>query len=130
MPLALVILKDKRPNRSVPIGSGQLVLGRHRNCDLRFKFDLVSRQHCKLLIDGVKVFIEDLGSSNGTFVNRRRIQQRTSLTPGDVVRLGTVRFMLQANGHPVDPPIYQDEVEASEGSTGSDSDDLTPDDFE
>lgn len=50
----------------------------------------VSRQHAKCIQSADKIEIEDLGSSNGTFVNDQKISSRTNLRDGDMVRFGTV----------------------------------------
>lgn len=58
----------------------------------------VSRRHARLTTAGGRVFIEDLGSTNFTFVNRQRLQlgQRVLLNPGDEVRLGRLVMLYYA----------------------------------
>jgi len=50
----------------------------------------VSRHHARIVIEGVSVHIEDLGSKNGTFVGDRRVEAGTLLRHGDAIRLGKV----------------------------------------
>lgn len=54
----------------------------------------VSRRHARLSRRGAQLYLEDLGSTNGTFVNERRLLpgQPLRIYPGDVVRLGLLRF--------------------------------------
>src|SRR5205823_4499421 len=71
-----------------------IFLGRGADCAVRTDDAMVSRKNCKLSFAGGKFVVEDLGSSNGTFVNERRVQKQ-QLSHGDVVRCGTlqVRFV-------------------------------------
>jgi pSer/pThr/pTyr-binding forkhead associated (FHA) protein len=56
---------------------GSCILGRSRSCTLRLPGDItVSRQHCLLELDTEGVWVQDLGSLNGTFVNGEKIGQR------------------------------------------------------
>jgi hypothetical protein len=69
----------------------EIHLGRDPSCDAVFpseKFPMVGRQHAVLRFHGATWFVEDLQSTNGTFVNQVRIQ-RQQLVPGDTVRLGS-----------------------------------------
>jgi pSer/pThr/pTyr-binding forkhead associated (FHA) protein len=77
--------------------TGPVVIGRAAECDISVPADEISRRHAliKPTPDGVSV--EDLGSSNGTYVNNRRVQQGF-LNPGDELRLDAVRFILVAPG--------------------------------
>ena len=65
-------------------------LGRGADCVVRTDDAMVSRKNCKISAAGGKFFVEDLGSSNGTFVNERRIQKQ-QLNHGDIIRCGTLQ---------------------------------------
>jgi ABC transport system ATP-binding/permease protein len=73
-----------------------LLIGRAPDCDLTLDSPLVSRHHARLERSGATHNLIDLGSTNGTFVNSRRID-RVELHPGDVVQLGPYRFTYQPN---------------------------------
>lgn len=62
-----------------------------RTAGAKFIIDapLVSRLHCRLLASPAELIVEDLGSTNGTFVNEHRVRQ-AALHPGDRLRLGDV----------------------------------------
>ncbi|MFH1533239.1 MAG: sigma 54-interacting transcriptional regulator [Pseudomonadota bacterium] len=62
----------------------------------------MSRHHFRLQRSGAGVVIEDLGSSNGTFVNRQEIHGTSNLHPGDVIRAGETLFLLLET--PPSPP--------------------------
>jgi pSer/pThr/pTyr-binding forkhead associated (FHA) protein len=66
-------------------------IGRSPDCDFFLDDVTVSRKHAVLVRDGDAFEIEDQGSLNGTFVNRRRIEARTRLQSGDEVQIGKYR---------------------------------------
>jgi hypothetical protein len=66
---------------------GRLVLGRSPGCQLVFDDDTVSRRHAELRFDEGRWMLRDLGSSNGTWVNGRRVME-AEVAPGDEVQLG------------------------------------------
>jgi DNA-binding CsgD family transcriptional regulator len=73
------------------------VMGRGPLADLRIDDDSVSRRHALFRIDAASVpTVQDLGSSNGTFVNEQRVAGRTVLAARDSVELGTYRLELVA----------------------------------
>lgn len=65
---------------------GRLVIGRNENTDIRFASRFASSKHAQLSINGGDVSIADLESSNGTFVNCRRVTT-SPLRPGDVISI-------------------------------------------
>lgn len=77
-----------------PASSTSIRFGRDSVCEASFdaeKDDVVSRQHCRLDVqagDPPVCNLTDLGSRNGTFVNRQRISGSVTLRPGDVIQLG------------------------------------------
>ncbi|MGE3778432.1 MAG: EAL domain-containing protein [Pirellulaceae bacterium] len=78
--------------RKIPISNGQLLVGRWEDVDLRLEFRGVSKRHSCLRIAGGHLFVRDLDSTNGTFVNGQRILQEAELKPGDVVQFGNAPF--------------------------------------
>ncbi len=74
----------------------QLTIGRDLDCDLPLTSPLVSRHHARLERSGAAHTLLDLGSTNGTFVNGRRIE-RVELHAGDSVQIGPYRFTYQPN---------------------------------
>ncbi|HEX6837483.1 MAG TPA: FHA domain-containing protein, partial [Polyangia bacterium] len=83
---------------SVDIAPDGAFLGRGADCAVRTDDAMVSRKNCKISLTGGRWMVEDLGSSNGTFVNEVRIQKQ-ALNHADVVRCGTlqVRFVETAD---------------------------------
>jgi pSer/pThr/pTyr-binding forkhead associated (FHA) protein len=76
-----------------PLGK-RTVLGRHPQADLRLLDREVSKFHCRLEIVDDFLVVRDQGSSNGTFVNGRRIHEH-SLSEGDVLVVGNSRFTVR-----------------------------------
>jgi hypothetical protein len=67
-------------------------IGRSPDNDIFLDDVTVSRKHAVLMLSGGELKIEDLGSLNGTFVNRRRIESATRLESGDEVQIGKYRL--------------------------------------
>lgn len=93
------MFKSDGTRRNFPLGKNRIVIGRKVNCDLRIPLTSVSRQHCELLVDGDRVTVKDLGSSNGTYHNAVRVQEAT-LAAGDELTVGPVVFTLFVDGQP------------------------------
>jgi len=83
------------PKRGVRLDLvGDVVLGRSSSATLQLIDGKVSREHCRLVAEGGRAFIEDLGSHNGTFVNGERITGRHTLAPGDEIAIGDSLFLI------------------------------------
>jgi pSer/pThr/pTyr-binding forkhead associated (FHA) protein len=72
-----------------PIRRGETLLGRSAYCSIVLSNPLASRQHCAIRLEGGALVVEDLESSNGTWVNGERIGEVRTLAPGDLLRVGT-----------------------------------------
>jgi pSer/pThr/pTyr-binding forkhead associated (FHA) protein len=69
----------------------EVVIGRSRETTIRLEGDMslaVSRRHARIFYSGWKVCIEDLGSRNGTWLNRKRVDRPTIIERGDVIEFG------------------------------------------
>jgi predicted component of type VI protein secretion system len=71
-----------------------ILLGRSEEAKFRIQHDLVSRRHCELFERDGAVYVHDLGSTNGTFVDDEQIptSTKTVVRPGGVVRVGGLAF--------------------------------------
>jgi len=77
--------------QSFVLGDGEgVTVGRSQGCALLVAHPTVTAEHCKVSLSAGVLWIEDLNSENGTFVNERRIQhgRKAMVQPGDVVRVG------------------------------------------
>ena len=70
-----------------------LRLGRHPFNELSLADPGISRYHCWIMPRNGAMTIEDLASANGTFVNGLRVRARRTLTPGDVIRVGSTEIL-------------------------------------
>ena len=116
MQAVLVMFRSDGERRSFSMARDMTVIGRREDCDLRIPLGEVSRKHCRIVRDGDSLKLEDLGSSNGTFLNGQRVQEAI-LSPGDTIQVGPVVFVLQIDGHPSDDelrPVTMDSAEAGE----------------
>ena len=74
-------------------GGGELIVGRHRDCDVVLSNPCVSRQHARLVFRDGNWILQDLASTNGTIVNGVRVG-RCALRPGDRLILGEERLRI------------------------------------
>ena len=70
----LIVLYPQNMFRQILLEKGTVVLGRGTDANIRLDDELVSRRHCSLTFDGRTVTVQDLGSTNGTFVDGSAIQ--------------------------------------------------------
>ncbi|HEX4970179.1 MAG TPA: sulfate permease [Steroidobacteraceae bacterium] len=85
--------------RTYPLHGGTLAIGRDPGCAICLQDAQVSWQHAVLSHDGGTCVIEDLGSSNGTFVGAERIRRQV-LNAGEIVRIGPYELALQLQATP------------------------------
>jgi predicted component of type VI protein secretion system len=113
MQVVLVMFRADGERRSFTVTREMTIIGRREDCDLRIPLGDVSRKHCRMIREADSIRIEDLGSSNGTYVNGQRVQEAI-LQPGDTVRVGPMLFVLQVDGVPADEDLHPNEgAEAS-----------------
>jgi EAL domain-containing protein (putative c-di-GMP-specific phosphodiesterase class I) len=71
-------------------------VGRDEDCNLALQSKWVSRHHAEILTSGGLLWIRDLGSTNGTFVNSKLIQESEMLEPGDIISFGRSDFCIKS----------------------------------
>jgi FHA domain len=74
---------------------GELVLGRGERAEIRLEDPFASARHALIYEQGNAVVIEDLGSTNGTYLNEELLQTARPLHPGDRVRIGDSEFSFE-----------------------------------
>ena len=84
----LTVRQDPSSEQEYPLGEGAVVLGREAFNDIVVFDPEVSRRHTQISFQEGRYIIEDLGSTNGTFVNGRRLNAPTPLHNGDVIEMG------------------------------------------
>ena len=99
--------------------TGPMSIGRSAECDIAIAVEEISRRHAMVRPNAHGLQVEDLGSSNGTFINNKRVQNG-QLNPGDELRLDQVRLVLVAPGMEIQQVQQQKSSgEAASTATGS-----------
>jgi len=80
------------------------VLGRHPECDVTLFSRQVSRRHCQLFQRGEEIWVEDLNSYNGTYLNDHKIGQAEPIRDGDVLVLHPYRYVCRFETAPPGGP--------------------------
>jgi len=83
----------------------QFLIGRDEKCQLRPASALVSKRHCLLAVRDNTFFVQDLGSTNGTFVNDKQITGEVQLSNGDRLNIGPLCFSVAIE---TDVPVPSD----------------------
>jgi len=85
-----VSISGQRSPRSIDIGKNSCVLGRGKECDIVINEDLISRKHLKISMEDNALYIEEMGSSNGSWINSHKliIGKKMAYKNGDVIHLG------------------------------------------
>ena len=118
MGVVMVMFRPDGQRRSFSVTRDMTVIGRREDCDLRIPLSDVSRKHCRVILEGEAIKVEDLGSSNGTYRNGERVQQ-TEIVPGDTLQIGPVIFVVQVDGYPADEDLQPVTAAASAADTAT-----------
>lgn len=73
-----------------------MLVGRHQDADVLLQAAEISRRHAALLLKDQLLWVQDLNSSNGTFINDIRIEQEKQLHDGDIVQFASFKFSVLA----------------------------------
>ncbi|MEL7266220.1 MAG: FHA domain-containing protein, partial [Planctomycetota bacterium] len=77
------------------IAEGEIIIGRHPECEIIVEVGAVSRRHAKIIGSNGSFFVEDMKSRNGTFLNGQLVSGRMPLTAGDSLRICDVDLLFQ-----------------------------------
>ena len=101
MNYVLQVVRGRSATTTLKLADGVTSLGRHDDCVIRIKSSQVSRRHCELFDVGGKLTLKDLGSSNGTFVNGKKVVGQMVLKSGDELTVGGITLRVATLGQPV-----------------------------
>ncbi len=107
---AVVLRYEGAELARVTLPPGEYVIGRSPEVAIFAETPLLSRRHAQLNIEQDQIFLQDLGSSNGTFVDNQRISDSTRIDPGEPIRLGDVDLEIHRSIEPALPRGVPDEV--------------------
>jgi pSer/pThr/pTyr-binding forkhead associated (FHA) protein len=131
MAFQLVVVQGRSASQTLKIGASVMTVGRQQDCQLRIASSQVSRKHCQIFEKKGLLLVKDLGSSNGTLVNGKKIADQRVLEPGDELTVGSVKFRVERQEETVLIPGNSQPPQSSKpGDTaisqpiGGDEDDL------
>ena len=127
MDVKLVVVGGDQAGKAIPIRTSEFLIGRGEECHLRPHSKSISRKHCAIVAEGDRLTIEDFGSTNGTFVNGERLQQRRELNNGDRIKILKWEFELQVTANPkgkARPIIRSVQEAAARAAAAAASDDV------
>ena len=87
-PTHLVVVEGENPGTRAELADAPLLIGRGSDAAIKLDDDYVSTRHARVAASGDEWFVEDLGSTNGTYVGPVRITQPTTIGLGVQVRVG------------------------------------------
>lgn len=88
------IISPRDTNEAIDLGEGAIHIGRSPKCEIQLQVKNVSRRHARVFFRNEEYHIEDLGSTNGTYVNGIRVE-RCILRNHDQVEIGGVRVLFK-----------------------------------
>jgi len=91
----LVLTAGKQEGKLIEIKLPQFLIGRDPQCNLRPASPMISKRHCALIVRDNKAFIRDFGSTNGTYLNDRRVEGEQELKNDDQLKVGPIQFTVR-----------------------------------
>ncbi|WP_419943737.1 FHA domain-containing protein [Candidatus Poriferisodalis sp.] len=95
-PLALVVCSPLHTQGERHLLRDTLTIGRSADCDVVIDDSYSSQAHARLYRRGDQHVVEDLGSTNGTYLNRQKVAATTAVRVGDFVQIGSTVFEISA----------------------------------
>ena len=87
-PRTLVVTEGSLRGTSITLGQAPILIGRAPECTLVLEDDYASGRHARFSLQSGVWVLEDLGSTNGTFIGRSKVENPTTVGPGTAVRIG------------------------------------------
>lgn len=103
--MQLVVQSGKNQGQRLVLPPKEVTVGRDPDCQIRLNSSLVSRRHCSLKGSTDGIWVKDLASQNGTYVNDVPISEPTLLQAGDLLRVGALVLVVQPAGTEQDTAV-------------------------
>ena len=87
-PTHVAVVEGPNAGETASLDDGPVLIGRGTDAAIRLDDDYVSTRHARIASSGDQWFVEDLGSTNGTYIGSHRLTQPTTLQLGSQVRIG------------------------------------------
>ena len=94
-PTHVAVVDGANAGETVSLDDAPILIGRGNDAAIRLDDDYVSTRHARIASSGDQWFVEDLGSTNGTYIGSHRLTQPTTLTLGSKVRIGKTTIELR-----------------------------------
>ena len=94
MKVSLTVDGGRHNGKLIAIGLKEVLIGRDEKCNIQLDSEEVSRVHCSLVVQDSEVLLRDQKSSNGTFVNKRRLRGELQMEDGDSIQVGPQLFTI------------------------------------
>ncbi|MBM83195.1 MAG: hypothetical protein CMJ78_21755 [Planctomycetaceae bacterium] len=90
------LVEGDYPDHTIALTKTKIVFGRHPDCDVPLASSAASRHHMMIVQDGTHYSVQDLDSSNGTYVNGNEVVARVRLNEGDRLEFADYEFVFVA----------------------------------
>ena len=96
VPTQVVIVEGGNKGEAVSLEKAPLLIGRGNDAAIRLDDDYVSTRHARIVTSGGQWYVEDLGSTNGTYLDQQRVQGPLLISPGQPIRIGQTALELRS----------------------------------
>jgi pSer/pThr/pTyr-binding forkhead associated (FHA) protein len=94
-PTHVAVVEGANAGQIVPLDEAPILIGRGTDAAIRLDDDYVSTRHARIASSGDQWFVEDLGSTNGTYIGTHRLTQPTTIALGSIIRIGKTTLELR-----------------------------------
>ena len=92
----LAITAGSLKGTTVPLSTTPILIGRAATCTVVIEDDFLSARHCRIFPENGRWYVEDLGSTNGTFLGNQKVEDPVPFSLGERVRIGATTMELRA----------------------------------
>lgn len=97
-PACLLVVGGELNGTIFDLEDGETIVGRNPDCTIPLEFQGISRKHFKVVVNLDTSTVSDMGSSNGTFVNNKKIEGEVQLQKADMVKIGSIALKFLPKG--------------------------------